>query len=250
MIKTTDNIKKSLINETDKALKTSDNILKLIKDFKKSMMKEYLMIDADADILKEYKAAFASSSLDIVKLKDIIAPDGIIEGPRDESFYSESYSEAGVTVILPSHIKNLRFTLEAFKHVSHNALSAYSKYLVKGGDIIMRNDIADKGASALIPFMNEDSILGPNVIRIRVNSKLCEVFYILNVLHFYYNVNIMNYILDESKADPISEIIIPLPPIEKQKQIADSMLQLSAGIIAHENYCKEIHKLGLLTKDQ
>ena len=38
----------------------------------------------------------------------------------------------------------------------------------------------------------------------------------------------------------ISELPMPLPPVEKQKQIADSMLQLSGGMVMQENYCREM----------
>ena len=150
-------------------------------------------------------------------------------------------------MILSENINSLRFHPYSFRFVSNDAANGFQHYKVCGGDIIVLQKGDNAGASALVPFMHEDSMLSSSIIRIRLNSDICEIFYILNILHFYYHTGIMKNMLinksDSITKTVISEMILPLPPIAKQKQIADFMLQLSSGMVAQENYCEEMLKL-------
>ncbi|MDY6853926.1 MAG: restriction endonuclease subunit S [Thermodesulfobacteriota bacterium] len=232
----------------DEALEISDTLLKMIKDFKKIMMKKFLEVDEHADILKIYESGFPSSPWKIVMLKELVTPDGIVQGLQDELFYEGSHSENGYPLLLPAHIKSLRFQPDRFRYISGKSVS--EKYMVQGGDIIMLQHGDEKGACAFVPFMHEDSILGCGMIRIRTDADLCEVFYIANILHFYYNTGIMKNLKEEGsgRIDPsvLSRMPVPLPPLERQKQIADFMLQLSVGMAAQENYCKEMFRIKKL----
>ena len=231
----------------DEALGRSDTLLKMIKDFKKTMMSKCLEVDEHADILKIYESGFPSSPWKIVMLKELVALDGIVQCSQDESFYEGSYSENGYPLILPEHIKSLRFQPDGFRVISYDALCDFQYCIVQGGDIIMLSEGDDKGACAFVPFIHEDSILGCGMIRIRTDADLCEVFYIANILHFYYNTGIMKNLKGEGSGridkSVLSMMPVPLPPLERQKQIADFMLQLSVGMAAQEHYCKEMFKL-------
>jgi restriction endonuclease S subunit len=240
-------MKKPLTSVIDEALGTSDKLFKMIKGFKKTMMRKFIEIDENADILKIYESGFPSSPWKILLLKELVTPDGIAQGSQDESFYEGSYSETGYPLILPEHIKSLRFQPDGFRFISGKSVSDLQQYIVQGGDIIMLQEGDNKGASAFVPFMHEDSMLGCGMIRIRTNADLCEVFYIANILHFYYNTGLMKNLPEKESGrinkSVISEMPVPLPPLEKQKHIADTMLQLSAGMVAQENYCREMLKL-------
>ena len=236
-----------LLSLIDEALGRSDTLLKMIKDFKKTMMRKFLEIDEHEDILKIYESGFPSSPWTTVMLKKLVTPGGIVHGPQDESFYEDSYPENGYPLILPEHIRSLRFQPDGFRFINGKSVSDLQNYIVQGGDIIMLSEGDDKGACAFVPFIHEDSILGSGMIRIRTDVDLCEVFYIANILHFYYNTGIMKNLKGEGSGridkSVLSMMPVPLPPLERQKQIADFMLQLSVGMAAQENYCKEMFKL-------
>lgn len=248
MKKTISDIKEKISAETDNMFRRSDDIYRLIKELKKSIMKQNLGIPEDDDIFQIYKSSFKSCGWDIVKLKDVVNPGGIIEGPRDRSVYDAFYSGSGVPVICPGDIKSLRFFPDNEKYISFDAASRFKEYSVHGAEIIIRIDDADKGASAIVPIMNEDCILGPGVIKISPDNSIAEVFYILNLLHFYYNTGIVGSIIGGPSTESVSEIIIPLPPLDKQKQVSELMLELSAGMVAQESYRKEMDKFLVLMK--
>ena len=240
-------MKTQLTSMIDEALGRSDQLSKLIKDFKKTIMKKFLKIDENDDILKIYESGFPTSSWGIASLKDIVTSDGIEQGPQDELFYEDFYSESGYPLILSENINNLRFYPHIFRFISNDASTGFQHYIVCGGDIIMLQKGDNAGASALVPFMRENSMLGSGIIKIRLNADLCEIFYILNILHFYYSTGIMKNLLGSESVNitksVIAEMLLPLPPVEKQKKIADSMLQLSGGMVAQENYHEEMLKL-------
>ncbi len=244
-------MKKAITSTIDEALKTSDNLFKLIKDMKKTMMRQFLGIDDSTDITKEYESGFSSSPWKVVQLSELIKSDGIVQGPQDASFYDNLYSETGYPLILPGHIKSLRFMPGEFRFIEKDA--ALNSYIARGGDIIMLSSGEDAGASVLIPFMHENSMLGSRVMRIRPETDLCEIFYLLNVFHFFYNTGIMKPLKEKATGgftiQAISEMPIPLPPLEKQKEIADSMLKLSGGMVAQESYTKEMREFRKLVEN-
>ena len=45
--------------------------------------------------------------------------------------------------------------------------------------------------------------------------------------------------------DTVSKMIIPLPPVQNQKVIAEQMLRLSGGMELQEHYHKEMLKFNL-----
>ncbi len=239
-------VKTALATETERALAASDRIFWLVKDLKKGMMRRHLALEVNADVLETYRAAFPGCPWERVKLEDIVAPDGISAGPPDESAYAGPVSPEGIPVIATGNIRKLRFAPGGSLHVSKNFISHNANCAARGGDIILRHDGTDRGASAIIPFVNEDCALGPHVARIRTDVNRCEVFYVLNVLHFYYNSGIMKDILGEPVDRSLREVLIPLPPLDRQKAIAHSMLQLSVGMVAQEHFRDEMQEFAAI----
>ena len=244
-------VEEKLASAMDEALKISDDLFQLIKNYKKVVMEKFLGIEVNTGIVQAYESGLSSSRWKSVPLQDVVTPDGIVQGPHSESVYKDSYSEAGCPLILPEHVKSLRFQPEDVRFIVSDALSDLSGYTAQGGDIIMLGQGFDTGASALIPFTYGNSMLGPGIIRIRPQSDLCDTFYMANILHFYYNTGIMKKLKEEGgiTIPKMSELLLPLPPLEKQKQIAGSMLQLSAGMGMQETYHKEMSGFGELLRN-
>lgn len=242
-------MKNKISNAIDDAINSANNWLIIIQDFKKNLMRQFLGIDCRAAAADLYKTGFSSGKYRCVRLHEIVQPDGIAAGPDDKKFFSGLLSESGYPLIVPAHIKSLRYKPENIRYVSKEPVQNHQQFIIKGGDIILSYKSGDIGASALVPFMQEDSFLGAGLLRIRLNNSLCEVFFILNSLHFYYHTDILNMVSAENgglNTDTISNLLIALPPLENQKEIADRMLRLSAGMEAQEHYHNEMQKLSLL----
>lgn len=235
-------------SDIEKALLLSENIFKKIKEFKIEIMRKFLKIDYRANIIEVYKSGFKLSPWDVKPLRELIVTGGCTEGPSDTSFYESFYADEGFPLITPEHIQSLRFSKEPARFIRRDAISDFSDYDVLGGDIILQQK-DDAGASALVPIMHEASLLGTNLVRIRFNESCCEIFYALNILHFYYNTGVLEYCAGKNSGSiPLHLLLdmpVPLPSQEMQKNAADTMLNLSGGMVAQENYSAE---MGLLKK--
>jgi restriction endonuclease S subunit len=89
--------------------------------------------------------------------------------------------------------------------------------------------------------------MGPRCIRIRVDTDRCETFYLLNLLHFYYRDGVFEVLLKGNarriEIGSLYELQIPLPPLEEQKQITGTLLELSGALVAQEAYVDSILRL-------
>lgn len=236
-----------IVSAVEKAVTASDNLLAVIKHYKKYLMRRFLSIDSEMEPSELYKSISKSRKFTVKKLREIVTPCGIAAGPDPEDFLKNFYEDSGYPLMVPSYIKGLCYRPEKVKFVSKDAGRNFPRYIVKGGDIILSYLHDDRGASALVPFMQEESFLGTGLVMIRPDHGKSEVFYILNVLHFYYNSDILKMISDEHgglNVEAISDLLVPLPPVQAQKDIAEKMLQLSAGMEAQEHYHKEMEKFS------
>lgn len=235
-----------IIASIDEALEKSEIFYIRIKEYKIYLIRKFLGVEKGADLCKVYSDRFPGAPCKVKDMVDIIRSDGIIEGIEDMSAYEKYISDKGYPLIMPENIRSLRFFPEGIMRLPEDLIKSDNLKIARGGDILMKADGGEQGASAVLPFMHEDSIIGPGLIGISIDNDNYEIFYILNILHFYYNTGIFKAIFkDREKIDAgaLKKLAIPVPEIEKQKRIAGVLLQLSGGMTAHESYDKELRDL-------
>lgn len=241
-------IESSIAAESSAAIKSSEHMLKLVKELKSSLMRRFLELEYIRDIYKAYSAGFTTYSGKSVRLRDLAAEDGIADGVNFKPCGHEQNNRC-IPLLTEDNIKALRFDPTVKFYAEHDCSGRAGKCLIQSWDIIVRVDEKERGASAIVPMTDKEYLPGENVIRVRLDHSLCEAFYVLNIFHFYYNTGLMNSIIKSPYTESVSDIIIPLPPVEKQKQIADTMLQLSAAMNVQENYLSEMIKFHELVNN-
>lgn len=234
-------IKSLLLDSCAESSGSAYKIVKLIKELKIAGMKQLVAVNNESDILASYSSGFASSAWSCVKLCDLAADDGIAAGVEFKTCVDERKNN-NFTVLTEHNIRSLKFDPGETLYIEHGNLDGADNSLIQSWDIIIRVDDIERGASAIIPMTDKKYLPGENLIRVRLDHGRCEAFYVLNILHFYYNTGLMEMILANPFRETVSDIIIPLPPIEIQKQVADNMLQLSAFMNVQEIYCREMTK--------
>ena len=234
----------------DRALNITEDLLRLIKDYKMLKMQHFLGINSAMDLnsSESIKSETILSQYPVVDLKEILVNNsGIIQGPDDQSLYKEYHSHEGLPLIRSEYLADLRLRVDEYQYLREDIRYALPGYVVQGADILMVQKGEYAGASAIVPIFHEDGILGENCIRIRVNPDLCETFYLLNVLHYYYRAGLLHTMLENSSGKittfSISELAVPLLPRKEQKNITDSLLALSGAMAAQETYRDEMLKL-------
>jgi hypothetical protein len=228
---------RKLLSLTDEALLLSDKLNGGIKGYKKTVMRQFLGIEERDDKFR----------WPMVLLGELAYDSGISEGPAEDSIYRAFYTNEGVPLLESKLLTELRLGAQVDRFLDERALAAFQQFVVRGGDILMVQQGDYAGASAVVPIFHPGGVLGPQCIRIRVSTDRCETFYLLNVLHFFYRDGVFD-ILRKGNAtrieiDSLAELQIPLPPLEDQKGITGTLLELSGALVAQEAYVDSILKL-------
>ncbi len=235
---------RKLLSLVDEALLLSDKLNDGVKDYKKTVMRQFLGIEERDD-----KARWP-----MVLLGDLTGDNGISGGPVEDSIYREFYTDEGVPLLESKILTGLRLGEQVDRFLESSALAVFQQFVVHGGDILMVQQGDYAGASAVVPIFHPGGILGPQCIRIRVDTDRCETFYFLNVLHFYYRDRVFEVLLKGNarriEIGSLSELQIPLPPLGEQKKITDTLLELSGVLVAREAYVDSILRLrGVIERE-
>ena len=215
-------------------------------------MRQFLSIMPNSRAIEECKM---ESRWPVVQLKELVVSDaGIIQGPGNRQLYQEYYCDNGLPLLQADFVSSLRFSAPGYQYILDDARDVFPQYIVLGADILMSQDGENAGASAIVPIFHEHGILDERCIRIRINSDICETFYLLNILHYYYHIGILDNLLKMDSRGitvcSLSELTIPLPPMDEQKCITDSLLGLSGAIVAQETYREALLELKNMIHEQ
>lgn len=228
---------KEFLSRFDKTLQRSldlsGEVYVLIKECKLLLMEEFL--GGPGPLGRRWPA---------VPLGELLASDGLMEGPAGNGLYGEARQEEagapGLPLITPETIKDLRYRDNGLR-LPEGTTETHASLRVRGGDIVAASNGPLAGASALFPLFHTGGILGAGCLILRPDVSRCETFYLLNLLHYLYNRSTLK--LYDGAARKLREFSVPLPPLPEQKEISGRLLDLSAGMVAQEEYRREMTRL-------
>jgi restriction endonuclease S subunit len=215
---------------------SSSDIIAEIRHFKMWLMQDFL---AGKGKLPEFNDNGLANS--IWPPSDLGNVSDIKKGPENMAIYDKYFDLEGIPVIETASVQSLKMNTSECRRVRSSALNDLPDFTASGGDIIfvLTGDFA--GASAIMPIFCGDGMLGPGCLKIRVYSPWCEAFYLLNLLHYYFNAGFfggMNFSIDDTR-----NLTVPLPPVDKQKAVTDELLRLSGLMETKEEGINEMSKL-------
>jgi hypothetical protein len=237
-----------LVRPAGEAINSADTLLLAIREYKKTAMREFLGFDWSEN---EQGEIAVESSWRSIPLSDAAeTPDGIAFGRDDLPVTAVAGPAESVAAAAPGCVKNLRFNGSGCLRVPASALNGPESLEVAGADLLVVTADSDAGSSAIYPVFSDPCALGPGMARIRADACVCEPFYLLNILHFYYHLGIMPRVVSPGRMDlsrkALQSLPVPVPPIDDQKRITGLMLALSGGIVAVEQFKMEIEKIAIL----
>ena len=231
-----------LTSAIEEVLPKTDDIFQKIRAFKMAKMEQFLSGEHACAVFERGPSGAITSRWPIVLLEDIAVSDqGIVQGPEDLSIYQDYYSHDGLPIMEAGFLIELRFQAEEYQYLRHEIGHAFEHYVVHGADILMVQEGQYVGSSTVVPIHHHSGMLGSRCIRIRVNSEICETFYLINVLHYYYHTGILKTLHEGSDSrritlDSLKSLTIPLAPMQDQSRITDLLLNLSGAMVAQETY--------------
>lgn len=153
-------------------------------------------------------------------------------GPFGSALGTKDYKENGIIVIRGQNIQNGIFVESNFVYISKEKAIELKRSAVKEGDLVVVA-VGSSGQVALIPKSIEGSIMSQNCNKISLDGNLIENVFVLKYLQ---NSIAISQLKDKTTdtARPflsltnLKSIIIPLPPLEEQKEIVRRVEQLFA----------------------
>ena len=225
-----------LIGAIDASLQGAGEMVREIKRVKMETMARFLGLQSrGGDPIEMIGKGFDGFPGRVITLGDA-ADGGIVQGV-DISHGKRDAS--GMAVLFPDNIRELRFYAgEGTCGVQESFSQLFPR--VRGGDILLVGAGEHAGASALFPLDREECLFGQGLYRVRADTSQCEPFYLLNLLHYYYNAGYMKTLSAGNGGSIGPELMaglpVPLPDRESQKEISEAMLMLSTGMVAREDF--------------
>ena len=223
-----------------------------LKELKKGMLQK--MFPKDGKSIPEIRFPGFTDAWEQRKLEDISAnyKYSIVDGPFGSDLKTADYTEAGVLVMQSNYITGGKFEIKQPYFVSTDKAEQLSRCHCKGGDILIAKIGANFGICNLIPENIEDAVLSSNCMKVDLDEKHDNNFYMqyFNTLYesgFYYS-------LVGITAQPalslkfMKSLEVPSPSIEEQQKIASFLENLDNLITFHQRKCDELIKCkqGLL----
>ena len=166
---------------------------------------------------------------EVKKIKHIksLCRNSFVDGPFGSNLKSMHYVTDGeVYVIESGFITSGSFITRKFKTISKDHFETIKRSESKGGDIIISKIGANFGMSGILPFLDKQSVVSGNSLKLTVNDELYSNEYI----HYTLLINKWGGTFDlivNSTAQPalsltaLNEIKIGVPKIIEQKKIVE-----------------------------
>ncbi|MBN1450958.1 MAG: restriction endonuclease subunit S [Anaerolineales bacterium] len=255
-----------ILDAADEAIHAAERLIAKLRRVKAGLLHDLLTCGVDAQgNLRDpvaHPEQFKDSPLgriprewEVKTIESIGAnkPYAIVDGPFGSNLKSEHYREKGIPVIQSGFVTTGYFEAPSYVFVGEALFRAQIRSSVESGDIVMAKIGAQCGTCAILPENHPLSILAGNCLKISTNQELCRAKFLVELLHYYYDIGQMYLVRTETAQPAISlknlrQMKAPLPPITEQDQITQILDAHDARIRAEEATLAKLRrvKAGLM----
>jgi len=223
-----------ILSTVQNAIEKTEKVINATKQLKKSMMKHLFTYGAvavdeiDRVKLKESEIGLIPEHWEVVKLGEVAEISSGGSAPQGKKYF-----EGNSPFIRVQHLDNDNYKVKGCDYITDEAVKKYKLKLYPKDTIIFPKS----GASiylekrAKLPF---DAYIVSHLMAVRSKSRL--------LLQDYLFFNLVSKKLSKDKADnyptlnisEISQIPIPLPPLDEQQKIANILTTIDQKIQAEE----------------
>lgn len=165
---------------------------------------------------KNFKLAYAAAPI----------RNSIVNGPFGSDLLTSELLENGVPVIYSGDIKDGPFRKKSKWYVTEEKAESLSFCSVHPNDLLMAKVGDPPGIVTVYPDGAPEAIVTQDVIRIRLNTRISDPYYMYHLLNSQVGKAILRQITIESTRGrfPLSslrQVRFPLPPLNEQKELAE-----------------------------
>jgi type I restriction enzyme, S subunit len=152
----------------------------------------------------------------------------IVDGPFGSNLKTIHYRDNGIPVIQSGYVTSGEFLADSYVYVDQDLFEEQRRSAVEPGDIVMAKIGAQCGTCAILPDGHPIGILAGNSLKISTNNNVCRAAFLLEILHYYYALGIVDRIKSETAQPAISlkhlrAMLIPRPSLQEQDAIVSCL---------------------------
>lgn len=178
------------------------------------------------------------------KLEEIAA---VQTGPFGSQLHMSDYKQAGTPIITVEHLGKNKIIHENLPLVGDEDKERLNKYILKEGDIVFSR-VGSVDRSAYVSAKEDGWMFSGRCLRVRTNDKVDSRF----ISYYFNNANFKEHIrmiavgatMPSINTTILSEVEISIPPICKQRQIAEILSSLDDKIDLLHQQNKTLEQLA------
>lgn len=171
------------------------------------------------------------------------APNSLCIGPFGSNLKVDDYTDAGVPLVFVRHIRAKNFDGLKPQYVSAKKAKELSSHKVIGGDILITKMGEPPGDVCIYPENHPDAIITADCIRFSPQRELLDTKYLelaLNSRPVQTQIQGITKGVAQQKVTlgNFKKVVIPLPGLDEQKEIANICDEKFSQIYALEAWCE------------
>lgn len=178
-----------ILSSVDMQIELTERLIEKTKELKKGLMKQLLIKGIGHTEFKHTELGEIPKEWMIVPLKevrDIKDRYSFAGGPFGSDLTSDEYTSEGVQIIQLQNIAEGKF-LDSYKiYTSDKKAEELSKCLIYPNEIVIAKMAEPVARACIIPFKRERYLMASDAIRLKINSQMYDVKYIMYSINSLY----------------------------------------------------------------
>lgn len=236
-----------ILTTVDDAIEKTTQIVENAKEFKKGLMQKLFTEGIGHTEFKETKIGKIPEYWEVVQLSEILVGQKSTYGIyKERRLYGE-----GVPILKIGDVFQRDFYWgEKAKRVILSEKELLSNEVLVNDILIAVASVKQEGVGKVmyVSRLNEKTAFDHNLASIRTNSNKCNPKFLFYTLKSRIVRKKIESLLTKVgttflKASEIDKLLIPLPPLNEQRQVAEIFLEVDAEIEKEQTYKSELEKL-------
>jgi len=242
-----------ILSTIQEAKDKTEDVINATKELKKSLMSHLFtygpvpVSEAEHVKLKETELGLIPEDWEVKKMVDFatLITDFVANGGFATLREKVKYKSKEDYAILLRLIDYTHKFKGPFVYIDEGAYNFLKKTKLKPGDIILCNVGATLGTVFRVPDLHKPMNLGPNSLLLRADESNDYLFYWLKSQIGQEKIKSIATVTAQPKFNKtdLRNLLIPLPSLPKQNQIADMLSAVDSKIEAEENKAKALDAL-------
>jgi len=210
-----------VLDTIQQAIELQDSIIEQAKSLKKSLMKKLFTEGLYGEEQKETEIGLIPKSWEVVKLGEVVDVKGGKRLPKGHKLVDKN---TGYPYIRVTDFKDMGVDLKKVKFLLPETYEKIKKYTISSNDVYI-SIAGTPGIVGIIPTELNNSNLTENAAKLVLKNKDIEKWFLAYLLSSFIGQKQIKRAVHKANQPKlalarIKQFLIPLPPLEEQKQIA------------------------------